>query len=324
MNQLVSVIIPTFNSAHYLIETLESVFNQTWKDIELIITDDASVDDTVEVSKRWLEENKGRFIESRLLLTESNTGVSANLNRGLKVANGAWIKFLGADDTLKTTFIEDNMEWVSNHSESFALFSKIEVYKNTFESENLIDCIPQDPFHVNGLFASNKDAVSQYKMLLMCDRIHFTPSVFLNKKALLDVGGFDERFKLLEDYPLWLSLTKNGYRLFFMDKVTVNYRQHSKAINNTGVKSLIHPNYFKQEGFRRIYTYPFLPVDVRFSQRFCWYVSQIFRIEWLNKDNEPSRLFHYLLTKVLNPFKYLIMFRKYFNSELSRDEFYLE
>ena len=159
-------------------------------------------------------------------------------------------------------------------------------------------------------------------MLLVTDRIHFSPSVFLHRETLLSVGGFDEGFRLMEDYPLWLNLTKNGHKLYYMDKVTVNYRQHSKAINNTGTNYLVNLNYFRTEDFRRIYTYPFLPADVRLSQRFYWYASQIFRCDYLNRNRMAGRFLLSFMTIYCNPFRYFIWVRKRFNKELKYNDLY--
>ena len=323
MSTLVSVIVATFNSSQFVVETLDSVLKQTWQDIELIITDDCSEDNTVNVCQKWLNDNKHRFINTLLLKSEKNSGVSGNANRGLLNAKGGWIKLLAADDTLKPSCIEDNFLWVESHLEIKVLFSEIEVYREKFEPHNLLETTPGDLNNPKNIIAPFKDAQSQYKMLLLCDRIHFSPSVFLHRETLLSLGGFDERFKLLEDYPLWLKLTKNGHKLWFMNKVTVNYRQHVKAINNTGRSYLINPNYFRAEEFRKIYTYPYLPVDIRLLQRYTWYVSQIFRINWLNKDKMPFRSLHSILTIWLNPFRYIIWLRKEFNKKLRTDEFYI-
>jgi hypothetical protein len=108
-----------------------------------------------------------------------------------------------------------------------------------------------------------------------------------------------------------------------MNKVTVNYRRHSKAINNTGINYLINPNYFKSEGFRKLYTYPFLPFDIRFEQKFYWLASQIFRIGLFNRDNKLNSFLKDLLTVYLNPFKYIIWFRKRFMRKLKYEEYYL-
>jgi len=147
-------------------------------------------------------------------------------------------------------------------------------------------------------------------MLLIADRIHFSPSVFMHRELVLSLGGFDERFRLLEDYPLWLKITRNGNKLHFMDKVTVNYRQHPGAINNTGRPFIVNPNYFRAEAFRRLYTYPFLSPLIRYEQKFRWVVLQIFRIKFLNRQTFVTQVLHNTISIYLNPFRYLIRIRK--------------
>lgn len=321
-DKLVTVIISSYNSSQFIVETLESIAGQTWKDIELIITDDCSGDDTVEVCRKWKDENKERFVNALILTNNRNTGVSANANRGLSVAKGNWIKFLGADDTLKQDCIEENMLHVISDPGIRVLFSKVDIYNNDFGPGNRLSTSCEDTSDPWSIMATGRSAYSQYKMLLISDRLKYTPSVFLHRETLLSVGGFDERFRLLEDYPLWLNLTKNGHRLYYMDKVTVNYRQHSKAINNTGTSYLVNFNYFRTEDFRKIYTYPYLPADVRLSQRFRWYASQIFRWDYLNRDRKAGRILLNLLTIYCNPFRYFIWVRKRFNKKLEKNELY--
>jgi glycosyltransferase involved in cell wall biosynthesis len=323
MDSLVSVIIATFNSSPFIIETLESVLAQTWKDIELIITDDFSRDETVEICGKWQKKNFQRFNRIEIITSKMNTGIPANVNRGLCLANGSWIKFLGADDTLKPDCIEKNMSWIATHPEVKVLFSRIDIFKDTFIPENLLFTTPGIPYDNNGILSISRSAYSQYKMLLQYDRIHFTPSAFINRGTLLSVGSFEEKFKFLEDYPLWLKFTKNGHKLYFMDIVTVNYRRHSKAINNTGIKLIVNPNYFRNEGFRKEYTYPYLPYDIELNQRYIWYISQLFRCNCFNKANIPNKILHALLTTYLNPFKYFIWVRKKIDRNLKNNELYI-
>ncbi len=320
---MVSVLVVTYNSVSFVAETLESVFKQSWKEIELIITDDCSQDDTVAVCRGWLKKNEHRFIRTVLIETESNSGVPTNINRGVAVARGDWLSFLAGDDTMRPRCIEDNMLWVSSHIEIRVLFSSVGIYNNTFEPQNLMKITPDNPYGSAGLMSPERNALSQYKMLLTSDRIHYTPSLFLHRETLQSLGGFDERFRLLEDYPLWLNLTRNGIKLFFMDKVTVNYRMHAKAINNTGSTFLINPNYFKQEKFRQIYVYPNLPLDLRLSARFKWIASQVFRWDCLNKQLKANRHLYDLLTVFLNPFMYSIWLKKRLSSKIRSNEFYL-
>ena len=87
-NDLVSIVVITYNSSKYVLETLESAKAQTYQNIELIITDDCSTDNTVAVCKEWLEKNEDRFVKAELVTSPCNTGVPANLNRGVKKAQG--------------------------------------------------------------------------------------------------------------------------------------------------------------------------------------------------------------------------------------------
>ncbi len=324
MNSLVSVVVVTYNSSRFVIETLDSIAKQSWIEVELIITDDCSKDDTIAVCKSWIKDNESRFKRCILVESEVNTGVSANANRGLKEATGEWLCIPAGDDTLKKDCIKDNIEQVSSNPDIKVLFSLIDLYEETFEEKNFLKRIPNDPFIPTSIVAPERSAESQYRMLLITDRVHYTPSLFIHKETILSVGGFDERFKLLEDYPLWLNLTSNGHKLNFMDKATVNYRKHSQAINNNNKGDLINPNYFKQETFRKIYTYPNLPTDVKLNQQFTWLVSQLFRNKVMKVNNNLNGILYYILTKILNPFYYFIKIKKIVNKEIENSEFYME
>jgi alpha-1,3-rhamnosyltransferase len=322
MSARVTIVVVTYNSAAYVLEALESVLKQSWKGIELIITDDCSGDNTVGICRKWLEKNSERFVHSELITSERNTGVSQNTNRGLWKATGDWIGFLAGDDAMKPECIGDNMEWITKHPEIRVLFSFADVYNKQFEDQNYLYTTPGDPYQSQGIMAPDRSACSQYRMLLMFDRIHYSPSAWVHRETLLSMGGFDERFKLLEDHPLWLSLTKNGHRLYFMEKTTVNYRTHPRAIANNGLSHVVAPNYFREEDFRMIYIYPFLPTDIRLEARFTWYASQIFRWKWINKNKTQNRCLLNLITVYLNPFKYYIFLKKRLRKDLKENEFY--
>lgn len=320
---LITVVVSCYNSLNYIEDTLESIVAQTWQELELIVTDDYSTDNTVKLCRQWITESRDRFVRAELLTSEKNTGVSANANRGLQAAKGEWIKFLGADDTLKTNCIEDNMAFIANNPGIKVLFSQVEVYRNNFEINNYIKTIPGVITYHGSILSPGITAEEQYKMLLISDRIHFSPSVFINRQTLHSVGGFDERFPMMEDLPLWLNLTKAGHRLHFMDSVTVNYRQHSAAINNTNIDYLIKPNYFRSEDFRRIYTYPHLPRDIRLNQKWNWLVAQPFRNSQLKRKTRLNSLLYAFLTIYFNPFRYYIYIKRRLVKNLKHKEFYI-
>jgi len=319
---LVSVITPTYNSSAFIIETLESIFYQHWEDIELIITDDHSSDDTVKICRGWLNNHSSRFIRTELLTTNINTGVSGNANRGLRKASGEWIKYIGSDDALMPDCLYSNMDYIARNPEVKVLFSRIDIYHEVFMPDNYIMTTPDGELTSESILWSQRTAESQYRMLLLSDRIHFSPSVFINRDVLISIGGFDERFELLEDYPLWLNLTKNGIKLHFMDNVTVKYRRHGNALNNTGESYLVDPNFLKQESFRRTYTYPHLPLIIRINQQYKWHLSQWYLWFLSKRNNHLNRAIIKILTVYFNPLTYVIWLKAHLLRRSDDIEFY--
>ena len=97
---LVTIGVITYNSAGTIVETLESVKKQTYGNIELIISDDASKDNTVEICRDWLERNASRFSRVEMITTDVNTGTCGNCDRLLEKTTGLWLRILAADDIL--------------------------------------------------------------------------------------------------------------------------------------------------------------------------------------------------------------------------------
>ena len=193
VNPLVSIIVVTYNSSKYVLETLVSAKAQTYKNIELIITDDGSTDTTVEICKEWVSEHKGRFIAAKCITIENNTGIAPNCNRGLKEAKGEWIMFVAGDDILMDSCIERNMAFVKNSPHAF-FFSKM---KFTKKNDKLTD-------HFNKGFQLLNTKKNQLRVLLRHNYLT-APTAFIKREALVHLGGFDERFPMLDDYPMWVK-----------------------------------------------------------------------------------------------------------------------
>lgn len=222
-NVLVSVVVVTYNSSKYVIDTLESIYRQSYPNIELIICDDASVDNTVEICNDWLFRHKKRFTNTVLIRHRSNIGVTANCNSGYKVANGEWVKDIAGDDILLDDCIEKNLiNVLRNHNSKF-FFSNVEI----FGDEKL--CKEHNPYQLlqdqNKFFAATP--YEQYMYLITKTIPFYGCTLFVNRKAIIDLGGFDEEIRNMEDYPMWIKATQNGFKLEYFDSITVRYRQHS-------------------------------------------------------------------------------------------------
>lgn len=306
---LVSVIVTTYNSATFVSETLESVKDQAYENIELIISDDASTDNTIKICKEWLAGNAGRFVRSEIITVPKNTGVSANCNRSTYASRADWIKFIAGDDILLPNCIEDNIKFVAENPDVCILFSQVLIYRDTFENSNFVRLLPQAfPFNImNPSFTAD----DQFKLLLISDRINFTPSYFFYKKAVISVGGYDERNRIVEDYPMWLKLTQAGYKLHFMKKKTVGYRQHQQATNNIGDEKLFKPAFLKIHSFRKREVYPYLPWDIVWAENYTMAVAWIFDSVHLNSNLSVLRWIYYTWITYLNPFMYVMYFKKH-------------
>ncbi|HIP33762.1 MAG TPA: glycosyltransferase [Bacteroidia bacterium] len=223
---LVSIIIITYNSSKYVIETLESAKNQTYKNIELIISDDCSTDNTIKICEDWLKKNKYRFIRTNIITTEKNTGIPANCNRGLKDAKGKWIKYIAGDDFLINNAIELYLNYIKLNDNVKFLHANIKVFGNNLSKDN------QLKYSDSVKYLFNQDGISAQKQFQILLRINpvFAPTTFIKRSLFLKYGSFEEKFKLWEDRPMWLKFTKNGVKLHYMDIITVNYRKSEDSI----------------------------------------------------------------------------------------------
>jgi alpha-1,3-rhamnosyltransferase len=262
------------------------------------------------VVNKWvsLEKNKNRFVRIEILTVPVNTGVSANCNRCIAAAHSDWIKFIAGDDILFPNCIADNMDFVASNPDAKILFSQIKVYQDTFEESNFNKLTPLT--FPDSLFQDSINAAIQYKLLLVSDRIHFTPSYFFNKQALLKVGGYDESNRFVEDYPMWLKLTYSGERLYYFHMVTVGYRIHENALNNTGNHVLFKPSVIKSHSIRKEMVFPFLPWEMVQSEQFGYTISKFFESFGLNKKTRINSVLYRLLTVYCNPFQYVYAIKK--------------
>lgn len=260
---LVSIVVITYNSAKYVIETLESVKTQTYKNIELIISDDFSTDNTLEICKIWLENNRRHFMSAKLLDYHINTGIAPNCNRGIRVASGAWIKLIAGDDYLHNDAILNMFETIDQYPEAKIVIGKTKIFKSN--SESIIK--------ETGVCSNNLPIKSQQKLVLRKHIPTRAVSAFIRKDVFLNNGLFDERFPFFEDYPFFLKNVLSGMKIYYCQKVISYYRIHSGSIG--GQDSLfIHPNYFIS---RRDFTREIHLKLLRDRRMYFWYF-----VSWLD------------------------------------------
>jgi alpha-1,3-rhamnosyltransferase len=257
INQLVSIIVITYNSSNFIINTLESAKNQTYNDIELIISDDCSKDSTIEVCQKWLDKNKERFIRTKLITVQTNAGISANCNRGINASTGGWIKLIAGDDILLPHCIASNVSFAKENNSSIN-FSKMNFFRDNSVFRKGEISLEQKLF-------IKKNQAQQTKSYIRNAVFLNIPTLFYSRELSEGVGGFNEDFKLLEDTPFILKVLENGYKIHFLDETTVNYRVHSSSITGSAKNNFIREIYRCYNIYRKPYLRNYNLVDLCFK-----------------------------------------------------------
>lgn len=237
---LVSIGVITFNSAKTVIETLESIKSQTYQNLELIISDDGSKDNTVELCRQWLEENNNRFIRAIILTVEANTGISANLNRFIKAAEGYYSKTVAGDDILLDECISSIVQYAQHYREVNVFFTRIRPF-SVIKGKRIINSpIPVDSERSYYERFNNMTASEQFRELLRKGCFLQAPTSFF-KTDFLKNHMFIEMYKYEDDFPMWLRITREGTRIRVLFEDTMLYREaESLSIRRTDYYSRKH------------------------------------------------------------------------------------
>jgi glycosyltransferase involved in cell wall biosynthesis len=223
---LVSVVLPSYNYGEYIAESIESVLNQSFRDLELIIVDDYSTDNAKEIIQEYRSKDK----RIRAFFHTENKGISKTLNDGVAKAKGKFIAFTNADDVWVSSKLDKQLE-VLKKNENLIVWSEGEVIDNkgrptgeTF-SQKLADPSRLHPALKSG---------DIFKELLYGNFIFFA-SLILKKENIRDVE-FDEHLKYLNDYKLEIDLAKR-YKYYFIPEPLAKYRIHEKSTATRDVKA---------------------------------------------------------------------------------------
>lgn len=210
----ISIITPSYNSAKFLSETIQSVINQTFKDWEWLITDDCSKDNSVEI----LEKTQDSRI--KIFKTDKNGGAGYARNVSLKNANGRFITFLDADDFWDPNFLEEMVNFMKKENAEIA-------YSNYARcDENLIPKIED--------FQADKDVT--FNNLLKTCRLSLLSSMYDSQRVGKEF--FPEGSKR-EDHVMWLNLLKKIPVGKPLPKTMAKYRMHASSISRKKTNIMI-------------------------------------------------------------------------------------
>ncbi|HZS05717.1 MAG TPA: glycosyltransferase [Blastocatellia bacterium] len=215
MSQLVSVIVPCYNQAHFLGAAIESILNQTYPHFEIIVVNDGSTDDTAEVAARHPGVRH---------LYQPNRGLSAARNTGARASRGAYLVFLDADDLLLPNALEDGVKCLSEHPEAGLAYG-------------LYQLMAEDgaPLQLDARPVPEK---IDYEAFLRGNRVGMVATGVYRRSAFEAVGGFNPTVRCCEDYELYLRFVRDFPIARHPDVVAV-YRQHGAGLSRNSALMLI-------------------------------------------------------------------------------------
>lgn len=195
----ISVVVPCYNASQWISATLDSVLDQDWTDLEVIVVDDGSSDDSAQI----VREN---FPEVRLV-QQDNKGVAAARNKGISLATGDWIAFVDADDIWLPNKLR--MQWNSlQHSpEARMVYSAWHVWNCTdpLPDRELLDNLSAAKAGTNGYEGPSGWIYPE----LLADCHVWTSTVLIHRSLLEQIGSFNEGLRIGEDYDLWLRASRH-------------------------------------------------------------------------------------------------------------------
>lgn len=200
---LVSVILPCYNHEKYVVQAIESILNQTYSNIELIVIDDGSSDNSAGVIEELLVSHKFIFLK------RMNKGVCRTLNEGIRLATGKYISLCASDDWYHCKKISTQVQYLEEHQE-FAL-----CYSNLYEVEG--DSIIKRKSN----YANNGDLFD----LIFLRKLILPGLTSLIRKDVFSAAGLYDENLHFEDWDMWLRLS-DKFRIGYQDKELAYYRIH--------------------------------------------------------------------------------------------------
>lgn len=219
-NVLFSFIIPTFNRAHSLPSSIESIIQQSSPNWELIVVDDGSSDNTSETTRPYLEDDRINYIY------QENRGVSAARNFGVANSNGEFLIFLDSDDRVNGDLIERLNEIIPSRYDMIC-----------WEVERAIDDkkFIQKPANLGKLYNG-------------ITAVFLAGSVCYKRKLFIDVGGYDDKITFGENFELGLRISeKKDLKIMILDKPYLFYSINSNKRTSNNIKNKLESNIYQYQ-----------------------------------------------------------------------------
>lgn len=217
MNGLVSIIMPSYNTGHYIRESIKSILNQTYQNWELIIVDDCSTDDTEEILRTFLDDKRITYLKN-----ERNSGAAVSRNKALREAKGKWVAFLDSDDIWHPQKLEKQLDFMIKNG-----------YKFTYTDYQIQLNGVWKPYIYTGPRIVNKRKMKDYCYFSTITVMYDRESI-----GLIQI----EPIKKNNDYAMWLRIIEKApcYRL---NECLSYYIKHEGSVSSGSKLKLIKHHY---------------------------------------------------------------------------------
>lgn len=218
MNDLVSIIMPSYNTAEYIADSINSVIKQTYENWELIIVDDCSTDNTDEIVGSFLKDSRIRYMKN-----ERNSGAAVSRNRAIREAKGEWIAFLDSDDLWDSRKLEKQIDFMNSHGYIFSYHDYVKIDE---ESKSL-------NIYVTGPEVVDRKRMYNYDYIGCLTFMYSTKAI-----GLIQIKDIKKN----NDYAILLKLCKKA-DCYLLKENLAKYRIRKKSISHDSITKKLKSHY---------------------------------------------------------------------------------
>jgi glycosyltransferase involved in cell wall biosynthesis len=214
----ISIILPAYNAAKYIEQTIDSLLKQTFTDFELLVIDDGSTDNTINIIEKFTDQR------ITLLKNEQNLGLVKTLNKAAKLANGKYIARMDADDIALPNRLALQKQYLDEHS-NIAAVAGWKIFIDEQGKEQ-------------GIWELDRktNTANEIRKALVVKNCIAHPTVMI-RTDILQQFLYHENQKNIEDYDLWLRLTANGLQIEKVQQPVLLYRVHGSSVTSTALQT---------------------------------------------------------------------------------------
>lgn len=212
----VTVAVTVYNYGNYLGECLDSIKDQTYERLEIVVVDDCSADDSLTIAHKWMEENHSRFSRVSLWKNEKNSGAAASKNGAFDKARSELVMLVDADNLLYPRAIK-RLHYALKQGDFIAAYSQLEKFG---DKSGVGDADFWNPEYFKG--GNYIDGMALYK-----------------KEAWESVGGWESVFNGWEDYDFWCKIAEQGKSAIFVPELLCRYRVHGNSVTSMARRNLV-------------------------------------------------------------------------------------